>query len=134
MTTINITRRKQPIGFSSRLTVTAKDGQSVSLKAGEMAVLRTNSPIDELYVKRFGQSQTVKTGIPDNSTSASVNLELFHDLPPFTMYAMLVVAGMLVAVALSGFSSKRYISICLFLILITFIAKLRRSSITFKQL
>lgn len=134
MTTINITRRKQPIGFVSRLIITTTDGESVSLRTGETATVNTNGPIDKLYVKRFWRSQTIKTGITDSRNSGSVNLELYHDLSPFTMCAMLVVSVMLVLTAFSGFSSKRYIPISLFLILIVLIAKVRRNSLLFKQL
>ncbi|MBN9296283.1 MAG: hypothetical protein J0I41_04680 [Filimonas sp.] len=134
MTTINITRRKEAIGFISKMTVTAKDGQSVSIKAGETATLTTTSPVEELYVKRFWRTQVVKTGVADSNISGTVNLELFHNLPVPAMYLMLVVSGLLVATSLSGFSSKRYISISLYLILIALIAKTRQGSITFKRL
>lgn len=134
MTTITITRRKEPIGFISKMTITSKDGHSVSLKAGETATLKTNAPIDELFVKHLWGSQTVKTEIPVNGASNEVNLELFHNLSRVTMYIILVISAMLVYTALSGFSSKRYISISLFLILIALVAKLRQGSLTFKQL
>lgn len=132
MITINITRRKQPVGFSSRLTVTTKDGQSVSLKSGDTATLNTNGPIDEVYVKHFWQSQAVKTGITNSTANGNINLELLHDLPLPAMYIMLVVSVLLVINSLSGFSSKRYISISLFLILISLIAKTKRGAITIK--
>lgn len=134
MTTINITRRKQPIGFMSKVSVTTKDGQSASLKAGETATLNTNSPIDELYVKRLWRRQTIKTDITGANPSGIVDLELCYDLPVLTMYLMLAISGMLVYTALSGFSSKRYISISLFLILIALVAKTRQNAVTIKQL
>ncbi|QIL41639.1 hypothetical protein G7074_21650 [Pedobacter sp. HDW13] len=134
MTTINITRRKQPIGFINKLTVSTKEGQSASLEAGETITLKTNSPVAEIYVKRFWRVQAIKVDIADNSPSGIVDLELFYDLPLATMYLMLAISVMLVYTALSGFSSKRYISISLLLILIALVAKTRQASIRVKQL
>lgn len=134
MTTINIVRRKEPIGFISKMTVTTKDGQLASLRAGETATLNTDGPIDELYVKRLWRTQTIKTGIEGNNTSGNVNLELLHNLPQPTMYVMLAISCMLVYTAFSGFSSKRYISTSLSLILIALVAKIRQSSVTIEQL
>ncbi|RQO64759.1 hypothetical protein DBR40_24940 [Pedobacter sp. KBW01] len=134
MTTINITRRKQPIGFINKLTVSTKEGQSASLEAGETITLKTNSPVAEIYVKRFWRVQAIKVDIADNSPSGIVDLELFYDLPLATMYLMLAISAMLVYTAFSGFSSKRYISISLLLILIALVAKTRQASIRVKQL
>lgn len=117
------------------MTVTTKDGQSVSIKAGETVTLKTNSAIDELYVKRFGKSQAVKTGIAEGDTSESINLELFHDLPVSAMYLMLAISGLLLIAFISGiFSYKRQISITLYLMLIALIVTVKQGSITLKQL
>lgn len=100
MTTINITRRKQPIGFIRRLTISTKEGNSIALRSGETVTLSTGYP-EELWVKRFLYTKHVYTGASASSKETTISLEVFYNLSSPAIIILFVTAGVLLGVAFS---------------------------------
>lgn len=135
MTTINITRRKQPIRFLGKLTILTAEGNSVSLKAGETAVLSTNHP-ETLLVKRFIGEKQVSTGVPSNTIAENISLELFYNLSNRAMITLCITAVVLLAVALSRINQSAWYhsSSVIPILFIILIARTIRSSLTIKEI
>lgn len=80
----------------SKLTLTTKEGSSVSLKAGETATLSTSHP-QEVWVKKFLRNTCIHTGVTGSDEGAKVSLDLFYNLSTATVIILFAASGILLA-------------------------------------